>query len=112
MWGAGILNEKLKKGSFKLYTKMEINVLESSGKLLKIELIGKSHTLANALVKELWNDVETQIAGYNMEHPEVSNPILILETKKKDPKKVLLDAIKKLDKKYQDFASKFKKIAK
>ena len=91
---------------------MDINVLESEKNLLKIELIGKTHTMANALVKELWNDSETVVAGYNVKHPQVSNAILVLETKKKDPKKVLVDALKRMDKNYQDFASKFKKIAK
>jgi len=91
---------------------MEIKVLESDKTLLKLELVGKSHTLANAVVKELWNDSETVVAGYNVKHPQVSDAILILETKKKDPKKVLVDALKRMDKKYQEFASKFKKIAK
>ncbi|MFH1972204.1 MAG: DNA-directed RNA polymerase subunit L [archaeon] len=91
---------------------MEIKVLESEKNLLKLELMGKSHTLANALVKELWNDPETVIAGYNLKHPQVNNTILVLETKKKDPKKVLIDALKRMDKNYQEFATKFKKIAK
>ena len=91
---------------------MEINLLESSKDMIKLELEGRSHTLANAIVKELWNDAETVVAGYNQKHPQVTNTVLILETKKKDPKKVLLNALKRMDKKYQEFATKFKKIAK
>jgi len=91
---------------------MEINVLESKGNLLKIELVGKTHTLGNAIVNELWNDTETVVAGYNVKHPQISSAVLILETKKKDPKKVLIDAMKRMDKTYQEFATKFKKIAK
>ena len=91
---------------------MEIKVLESGKTLLKMELVGKSHTLANAIVKELWNDSEVLVAGYNLKHPQVNHAVLVLETKKKDPKKVLIDAMKRMDKNYQEFSNKFKKIAK
>jgi len=91
---------------------MEIKVLESTKEILKIEFLGKSHTLVNALVKELWNDKATQIAGYNLKHPQVDNPILILETKGKDPKKVLLETIERLNKDTNVFADEIVKALK
>ncbi len=77
---------------------MEIKVLEQTKNKLKIELVGQSHTLANALTKELWNDKNVAIAGYNMPHPQVSSAILIIETSKSDPKKALTGAISRLKK--------------
>ncbi len=91
---------------------MEIKVLESSKDRLKIEFVGKSHTLANALVKELWNDKATQVAGYNLKHPQVDNPVLVLETKGKEAKKVLLDAIASLEKNSKAFGTELAKALK
>lgn len=75
---------------------MEIKVIEKEKNKLKIEIIGEDHTFCNSLRKELWNDDDVKVAGYNIEHPLVSHPVLTLETEKKDPKKVLEAAIKRL----------------
>tara|TARA_Y100000310_G_C20665189_1_gene807085 strand:+ start:1489 stop:1761 length:273 start_codon:yes stop_codon:yes gene_type:complete len=89
---------------------MEVKILEAEKTRIKVEFVGKSHTLVNAIVKELWNDAQTVIAGYNLKHPQVDNPVLILETKSKDPKKVLLSALSCLDKSVKAFATAFKKV--
>ena len=81
---------------------MEINVLESGKTMLKLELVGKTHTFANALSKELWNDAETLVAGYNVKHPQVSNAILVLETKKKDDTLSQPESVDKDDKSEYD----------
>ena len=91
---------------------MEIKVLEYTKDRLRIEFVGKSHTLPNALVKELWNDKATVIAGYNLKHPQVDNPVLILETKGKDSKKVLLDAVASLSKSSKAFGAELVKALK
>jgi DNA-directed RNA polymerase subunit L len=91
---------------------MEIKVLEYTKERLRIEFVGKSHTLANVLVKELWNDKATLVAGYNLKHPQVDNPVLILETKGKDSKKVLLDAISSLEKNSKAFGAELAKALK
>jgi len=75
---------------------MKLKVLKKGKNKLKIEIIGEGHTFCNSLRKELWNDKDVTVAGYNIEHPLVSNPVLTLETGKKDPKKVLEAAIKRL----------------
>ncbi len=75
---------------------MEIKVLEKEKTKLKIEIIGEDHTFCNDLRKELWNDKDIQVAGYNIEHPLVSHPVMIIETTKKDPKAVLEGALKRL----------------
>ena len=88
---------------------MEVKVLEKDKGKLKLEVIGEDHTLMNALRKELWNDKDTEIAGYKIEHSLVGNPILIVEHKK-DAKKALLDAVERLKKKNKEFKSKISKL--
>ena len=91
---------------------MEIVVLENEKNRLHFEIVGKTHTLANLITKELWNDSDVTVSGYNLPHPETTNVTLLIETKKKDPKKVLMDTIKEIQKKNKDFLTAFKQIAK
>lgn len=90
---------------------MEIKVLSAEKNFMKIELIGEDHTFANALRKELWGNKSVQIAGYNVEHPLVTNPVLIVNTDgKEDPKKILLKAAESLKEKNNELISKLKKL--
>lgn len=89
---------------------MDIKILEETKSKLKFELVGKTHTLANALAKELWNDKDVAVAGYSVPHYQVSNAILVVETQKGDPKKALLGAISRLNKKNKELIAKVKKI--
>ena len=92
---------------------MEIKVLEQSKDTLKIELIGEDHTLSNALTNELWNNPHVKIAGYNIEHSLVSNPVLIIETGgSENPKKALQGAIDSLRKRNKEMISDFSKALK
>ncbi len=91
---------------------MEIKVQEKTKNRLKVELIGKTHTLCNLLSKELWNDKDVVIAGYTLEHPITSNAVLTVETSKGDVKKALLDAISRASKYNKEFLAKFKSAAK
>jgi DNA-directed RNA polymerase subunit L len=91
--------------------KMEVKILESSKDSIKIELIGEDHTFANALRKELWNNSGVKLAGYNVEHPLVSNPVLVVDSDgKQDPKKILLKAVEDLRKKNLIIIEKLKKF--
>lgn len=90
---------------------MEINVLEETKKSIKIELVGEDHTLSNALRQELWNDSEIIISGYNIDHPLIDSPILVVETSgKKEARKTLFDAVDRLKKKNEELLSKLKKL--
>lgn len=91
---------------------MEIKVHENDKTRLKLEFLGKTHTLCNLLAKELWNDSDVVIAGYTLEHPTVGNAVLTVETKEGSAEKALLDAVSRLAKTDKDFLSKFKSIAK
>jgi DNA-directed RNA polymerase subunit L len=89
---------------------MELKVIEKGKKRLVFDLIGADHTFSGALKKELWNDKSIKISAYNVEHPLVGVPRFIVETDEKDPEKVLLDAVKRLEKKNESFLEDIKKI--
>jgi len=89
---------------------MDIKVLEKGKNKLKFELTGKSHTLANLLSKELWNDKNVTVAGYTIPHPETTSAILVVETKSGDPKKAVSSAISRIKKKNKSFLTQAKKL--
>ena len=91
---------------------MEIKILEQSKNRLVIDVEGESHTLCNALRKELWNDSHVKAAAYNVKHPLIGIPTIVVETDGEDPKKVLIKAAQKVGKKADEFAKLAKKAIK
>ena len=89
---------------------MEIKVIENNKKRLVFDIIGADHTFCGALKKELWNDKSIKVSAYNIEHPLLGVPRFIVETDDKEPQKTLLDAIKRIQKKNEQFAEAFKKV--
>ncbi len=89
---------------------MEIKVAEKTKKRIVFDLVGADHTFAGALKKELWNDKAVEISTYAVEHPLIGVPRFIVETNDKDPEKALTDAVKRLQKKNEQFLEGFKKI--
>lgn len=89
---------------------MEFKIIEKSKKRLVFDLVGADHTFSGALKKELWNDKSIKVSAYNVEHPLIGIPRFIVETDEKSPEKVLLDAVKKLEKKNESFLEDIKKI--
>ena len=77
---------------------------------MRVEIKGEDHTLANYLRKELWQDKDVKVAGYNVEHPLVSSPVLIVETSKTSPRKALLSAVDRLEKKNAELLVKLKTL--
>jgi len=91
---------------------MELNVLEKTKKKLIVEIKGVDHTFCNALKKELWNDKAVTVSAYNIDHPLVGVPKIIVETNgTKTPEKALEAACARLDTKNKEFSTKFKRIA-
>ena len=89
---------------------MEIKILKEKKDTIKFEIIGEDHTLCNVLRTELWNDKSIEVAGYNIDHPLVSEPVMIVETSKGDPKKALLSAVARIKKKNKELSSEFKNL--
>ncbi len=83
---------------------MEIRVLEEAKNRIRFEVKGEDHTLCNLLRKELWNNKHVTVSGYNIDHPLVSEPIMLVETDgKEDPRKVLIKAVDSLKNKTKEF---------
>jgi DNA-directed RNA polymerase subunit L len=79
---------------------MELNVLEKSKNKLMLEIIGEDHTLLNALKEELKDDKNVKLVAYKIEHPLISNPVLLVEGDK--PEKLIENALKKLKKSFSE----------
>jgi DNA-directed RNA polymerase subunit L len=89
---------------------MEINVIEEEKKKLIFEIKGEGHTLSNLLEKELWKDEDVKAAGYNVAHPLIGIPRMIVETNgKKTAREAVEDAVKRVKKQNADFQKAFKK---
>ena len=89
---------------------MKITILEETKERLKIEVIGEDHTLCNALRNELWNVKGVEVSGYTMDHPLVTKPVLLVETKGEDPRKALLKAVENIKEKNKKLAAEISKI--
>lgn len=87
---------------------MEIKILEETNNKIKLEIKGEDHSLCNALRNELWHHRNTELAGYSIEHPLVSDPIIVVEAEK--PRKTLLKSTHSLAKKFKELQSLAKKL--
>ena len=88
---------------------MEINILGEDKKKIEIEIVGEDSTLCNALKDELWKDDNVDVAASKIDHPLVSNPTLIVEVSKKNPKDVVLKAADSLQSKFKKLKEEFNK---
>ena len=90
---------------------MELNILEEKKSRMVFELMGEDHTFCNALTSELWSTKSVKTAAYNIEHPLVGIPKIIVETDSNtSPKKALKSAVSSLEKKNKEFFTKFKRV--
>ena len=85
---------------------MELEVLESKKNRIRFKVKGETHTFCNILRRELLKDKSTKNVGYRVEQALESEPIFLLETEDKVPKKVLLDAVGRLKKEFKELNSK------
>ena len=89
---------------------MELKIIEHTKKKIVFDLIGADHTFSNSLKKELWNDKNVKISAYRIEHPLIGIPRFQIESDDKEPEKTLLDAVKRLGKRNEQFVEAFKKV--
>ena len=89
---------------------MKVILNEPDKNTLEVEIEGAKHTLPNLIRNELWNDSTVTFSAYNKEHPYVGNPKILV--KSKDPKKSLLEAIKRSRKAFDDIEKEVKKSIK
>ena len=86
---------------------MEINVLNSSKDEIEAEL--DDLTLVEILRVYLNKDSSVTFAAWRREHP-TKNPVLKVQTKGKNPKKAINDAISALTKDLDKVENDFKKL--
>ena len=91
---------------------MEIKVLEETKERIIVEIKGESHGFVNALKSELNKDKGVKSAGYNINHPLIGIPKIVIQAKGKDPKTLLHDAAKNIKKQADDFSKAFGKAIK
>ena len=92
---------------------MEIKVLEDKKNKLIFEVEGMGHTFINILKNELWQDSHVKVATYNIKHPIVSKPKVIVETDgSESPRAALTSAISRLKKTSDRFRVEIKKEVK
>ena len=60
---------------------MKIKVLKKTANELKIEIEGSGHGLCNLLQKKLLEDKSVDMAGYDIPHPLVPNPVIYVRMK-------------------------------
>ena len=85
---------------------MEINIIDEKKDRISFEIKGEGNTFCNLLKDELWNDKHVTVAAYNIKHPLIGIPFMIVETDgKKSPKKalesaaaIIVDKVEKLKK--------------
>ena len=88
---------------------MEIETIEETPKRLIIEVRGENHTLMNVLKNQLWNNAHVKVAAYNVKHPLIGIPQLIVETDGNvKPRKAIIDASEKIRKDVEKFRTAFK----
>ena len=86
---------------------MKIRMIEEKSDFLKFEIIGESHGFCNALRYILIEDENVVFAGYSIEHPLLSSPIMSIRTQGKSAKEALKEALEKLIARSNEFGKKF-----
>ena len=88
---------------------MEIKILKEEKNKVEFEIIGEDHTLCNSIRNELWNQDTIDAVAYNIKHPLVSNPVMLVETNKGDPKTAVSNAVDSLKKQVKELRDTFSK---
>jgi len=92
---------------------MQVKVLERKPNELRIEIEGEDHSFCNVLQKALLEDDTIEMAGYDIPHPLVSNPIVYVRTKGlRRPETALRNAAEKIRKGNREFRETFEKALK
>lgn len=76
---------------------MKLKVLNETDNEIRVEVQGEGHTFCNALQDVLLSDKDVEFAGYSIDHPLISEPVIFVRTRKSsNPRAVLIKAAEKL----------------
>ena len=84
---------------------MKVKVLKKTANELKIEVEGAGHGLCNLLQKKLLEDKSVDMAGYDVPHPLVPNPVIYVRMKGAEKPE---DALKKAAEKAREANEAFR----
>lgn len=84
---------------------------------MRIEIEGEGHTFCNVLQKALLEDKTVEMAGYDIPHPLVANPIVYVHMKErrkpeKKPETALREAAAKIKHQTKQFRTSLTKALK
>ncbi len=89
---------------------MEIKVLSETKNRLEIEIPKEDHTLGNYLRTALLADPKVKHGGYQIVHPLTGGIKVVIQTEENaSPRKVLDEALAKMETETAEFRGKFKK---
>ena len=92
---------------------MKAKIIEKTKNGIKIELEGEGHTFCNLLQHTLLQDKTVEMAGYDIPHPLISNPILLIRmVGNTSPEKALARALSTIKDTTNTFLSEFEKATK
>lgn len=90
---------------------MELSIIEETPKKLVFELKGAGHTICNVLKEKLWANKHVKVSTYNIAHPLVGTPKVIVETDgETKPRKAVTEAAEALKKDVADIKQELKKF--
>jgi len=75
---------------------MDIKILELEDTEARILFSGEGHTYLNALVNELLNDPDVDVARYNMKFPDSDPELYVSTVGKKSPIAVIIAAAQRI----------------
>ncbi len=82
---------------------MEIKILKNKAKEMEIQIDKKNETILNPIKEMLLKNEKVEYAEYSIEHPLLSKPRLYFKIKEGNPKEILIDALKELQKEAKSF---------
>jgi DNA-directed RNA polymerase subunit L len=87
-----------------------VKVINRTSNELKIEVKDEGHTFCNLLESVLLEDDDVEFAGYNIRHPLVTNPVIVVRTKGNiSPEEVLRRAVEKILQRGKELSEEFNK---
>lgn len=106
-----LVEQLFKKGFnsiFEVRLKLKLEILNKTENECELRVFEEGHSLMSVLRKELFNDPLVIHAGYMIKHPLIKEVRLYVKTiKDKKPIDALVDALKRLEGKIDDFEVKF-----
>ena len=92
---------------------MKVKILIKSQKELRMEVEGEGHTFCNVIQNALLKDERVDLAGYGIQHPLTSSPVIYVRTKgQSKPETVLKNAVEEVRKQSDVFRTALEKALK